>query len=139
MDEFGDLLIEVLGIVCAVGLPLFLAIIATYMTIKGRHEEKMAMIEKGVLFEEKTRPERKPGRYNALRNGICMIGLSLGVIVGMVIDSYISSESDWYYLLVPAITVLFGGGAFIVYFILSRSLMEKERREDERRGDFPEF
>ncbi len=30
------------------------------------------------------------------------------------------------FLLVPAITIMFGGVAFIIYFFLSRSLMEKE-------------
>ena len=71
--------------------------------------------------------------YNTLRNGIFMIGLSLGVIVGMMLDSAFTYDSDWFFLLVPAITIMFGGVAFIIYFFLSRSLMEKERLEDEKK------
>ena len=122
----NELWIPILGVICAVGMPVLLGIIASYMTIKSKHEEKMAMIEKGIVLEEAMRPERRPNRYNTLRNGIFMIGLSLGVIVGMMLDSAFTYDSDWFFLLVPAITIMFGGVAFIIYFFLSRSLMEKE-------------
>lgn len=126
--------IPILGVICAVGMPVLLAIMASYMIIKSKHEEKMAMIERGIVMEEVARPERKPSRYNTLRNGIFMIGLSLGVIVGMFINLAIDSDSDWFYLLVPAITILFGGVSFVCYFFLSRCLMEKERLEDEKKA-----
>lgn len=135
-----ELWIPLLGIICAVGLPVLLAIIAAYMTIKSKHEEKMAMIERGIAVEEmahlekKPGSERKPSRYNTLRNGIFMIGLSLGVIVGMFIYLSVDNYNDWFNLLVPAITILFGGISFVCYFFLSRYLMEKERLEDERKA-----
>ena len=129
----NELWIPILGVICAVGMPVLLGIIASYMTIKSKHEEKMAMIEKGIVLEEAMRPERRPNRYNTLRNGIFMIGLSLGVIVGMMLDSAFTYDSDWFFLLVPAITILFGGVALLIYFFLSRSLMEKERLEDEKK------
>ena len=112
----NELWIPILGVICAVGMPVLLGIIASYMTIKSKHEEKMAMIEKGIVLEEAMRPERRPNRYNTLRNGIFMIGLSLGVIVGMMVDSAFTYDSDWFFLLVPAITIMFGGVAFIIYF-----------------------
>ena len=79
----NELWIPILGVICAVGMPVLLGIIASYMTIKSKHEEKMAMIEKGIVLEEAMRPERRPNRYNTLRNGIFMIGLSLGEIIGL--------------------------------------------------------
>ena len=97
----NELWIPILGVICAVGMPVLLGIIASYMTIKSKHEEKMAMIEKGIVLEEAMRPERRPNRYNTLRNGIFMIGLSLGVIVGMMLDSAFTYDSDWFFLLVP--------------------------------------
>ena len=42
----NELWIPILGVICAVGMPVLLGIIASYMTIKSKHEEKMAMIEK---------------------------------------------------------------------------------------------
>ena len=65
----NELWIPILGVICAVGMPVLLGIIASYMTIKSKHEEKMAMIEKGIVLEEAMRPERRPNRYNTLRNG----------------------------------------------------------------------
>lgn len=130
----AELWIPILGVICAVGMPVLLAIIASYMTIKSKHEEKMAMIDKGIILEEAARPERKPSRYNTLRNGIFMVGLSIGVIVGLFANLSINSDNEWFYLLVPAITILFGGLSFILYFFLSRHLMEKERVEDEKRA-----
>lgn len=132
--DAAELWIPILGVICAVGMPVLLAIIASYMTIKSKHEEKMAMINKGIILEEAARPERKPSRYNTLRNGIFMVGLSIGVIVGMFANFSINSDNEWFYLLVPAITILFGGLSFILYFFLSRHLMEKERVEDEKRA-----
>ena len=44
----NELWIPILGVICAVGMPVLLGIIASYMTIKSKHEEKMAMIEKGI-------------------------------------------------------------------------------------------
>lgn len=130
--------IPILGIICAVGMPVILAIIASYMIIKSRHEEKMAMIDKGIVLEETVRPEKKPNRYNTLRNGIFMIGLALGVIIGMFVDANHSFNNDWFFLLVPAITVMCGGLSFIIYFFLSRYLMEKERIEDEKKARLAE-
>ncbi len=127
------LLVPILGIICVIGMPVLLAIIASYMTIKSKHEEKMAMIERGIVLEEAPRPERNPNRYNTLRNGILMIGLSLGVIVGLAFDSSFTYDSDWFFLSLPAVVILFGGVAFVVYFFLSRFFMRKESEEDEKR------
>ena len=37
----NELWIPILGVICAVGMPVLLGIIASYMTIKSKHEEKM--------------------------------------------------------------------------------------------------
>ena len=35
----NELWIPILGVICAVGMPVLLGIIASYMTIKSKHEE----------------------------------------------------------------------------------------------------
>ena len=72
-------LIPLVAIVCAVGLPVVLLIVLVVRTTRTKHEERMAMIEKGIVLEE---PERKANKFNALRNGLLMIGLALGAISG---------------------------------------------------------
>ena len=122
-------LIPLMGIVVCVGLPLLLAILVSLETVKSRHKEKMAMIEKGILLEEKSLARRDPNRYQALRNGMLMVGLALGALVGIFVSDMCGNMSDqwWTNLLVPAMTILFGGIAFVLYFFISRSLMEREK------------
>lgn len=55
----NELWIPILGVICAVGMPVLLGIIASYMTIKSKHEEKMAMIEKGIVLEGGSAPREK--------------------------------------------------------------------------------
>ena len=43
MDE--NIIIPVLGILCAIALPLILVILSVYWTVTSKHKEKMAMIE----------------------------------------------------------------------------------------------
>lgn len=59
----NELWIPILGVICAVGMPVLLGIIASYMTIKSKHEEKMAMIEKGIVLK----------RLCGLREGLIVI------------------------------------------------------------------
>lgn len=130
--EDGSLL-PVLGIFGGCILPIVAGAVIAYVVLKGRHEEKMAMIDKGIVLEEAAQPERKPNRYNTLRNGILMVGLSLGVFVGILLDSSLTYDSDWTFLVVTASTVFLGGLSFVVYFFLSRYLMEKEKKEDDEK------
>lgn len=120
-----DSLIPLVAIICAVGLPILMIIILGVQAQKGRHLERLAMIEKGVVLEE---PEKKANRYPALRNGIVMIGLALGVIIGLFTEPYLPSHNEYFSWSIPAFTVLFGGIGFVVYFFLSRQMQQKENK-----------
>lgn len=119
------LLVPIVAIVCAVGLPIIMIIILGVQAQRGRHAERLAMIEKGAVLEES---EKRANRYPALRNGLVMIGLSLGLIVGLFVEPYLPDYSDFFSLGIPAFTILFGGIGFIVYFFFSRKMQEKEER-----------
>lgn len=124
-----DFLIPLFGIVFVIGLPIFGGIIVSYMLIKGRHAERMAMIQNGMSLQE-LNPEKRPNRYPALRNGIFMIGLAVGLLVGIWVHPYIPIVNEWLDITIPTMALLFGGIAFVVYFFLSRYLLEKEAKED---------
>lgn len=121
-----NLLVPIVAIVCAVGLPIIMIIILGVQAQRGRHAERLAMIEKGAVLEE---PEKKANRYPALRNGIVMIGLSLGLIIGLFVEPYMPNYSDFFSLGIPAFTILFGGIGFVAYFFFSRSMQQKERKD----------
>lgn len=117
-----DLLIPLVAIICAVGLPVLLLIVLVVRTTRTRHEERMAMIEKGIILEE---PERKANKFGALRNGLLMIGLALGAIVGIYMDH--SIPTDWEGFTVIIFTILGGGVAYLIYFFIILKMMEKEK------------
>ncbi len=121
-------MVAVLGVICAVGLPVVMAILICYWVLTGKHKERMAMIERGIVPEEAQRQKANPNRYIALRNGILMISLALGALVGFILDPYITNISN--YVVLPATTILFGGIGFVGYFFLSRYLEQKEAKED---------
>lgn len=125
-------MVAVLSVICAVGLPVVMAILICYWVLTGKHKERMAMIERGIVPEEAQRQKANPNRYIALRNGILMISLALGALVGFILDPYITNISN--YVVLPATTILFGGIGFVGYFFLAHYLEQKEAKEDLPKG-----
>ena len=121
MEEW---LIPLVAIICAVGLPVLLLMILVIRTTRTKHEERMAMIEKGIVLEE---PERKVNKYNALRNGLLMVGLALGAMAGICLDD--TMPHDWAGFSVVIFTVLGGGIAYLAYFFIVLKMLEKEKEQ----------
>ena len=122
-------------ITCAVGAPVVCATTSIIKISRFRHEERMKMIEGGVILRE---PEKRANRYPALRNGLFMIGLALGVLIGLFVDPYVP-EGDFGFEIfsVPMFALLLGGIGLVVYFFLSRKMQVKEEEEDKRLGRIP--
>ncbi|MCC8142813.1 MAG: hypothetical protein LUD02_05600 [Tannerellaceae bacterium] len=83
----------------------------------------MLMIEKGVTLQEKTKPV--PNKFSSLRTGMLMIGLSIGAILGMVIDHQLPHTWENRFL-VLFLTILGGGISFVLYFFIARKIQVKE-------------
>ena len=128
--ESGETLVAVLAIICAIGLPVVMTIFICYWVLVGKHKERMAMIERGIVPEEALRTKANPNRYIALRNGMLMASLAIGALIGILIESCFTFTNEWHWLLVPMITVLFGGIGFVGYFFLSHHLEQKEAKEN---------
>lgn len=122
--------IAIVGVICCIALPILLGMMASYMIIKSRHTERMAMIEKGVSLQEAGQRDKMPNRYPALRNGMFMVGIALGIFAGIFISPSMPDESNWADFTVPMMAILFGGIAFIIYFFVSRKLLLKEKEQD---------
>lgn len=124
MDE--NIIIPVLGILCAIALPLILVILSVYWTVTSKHKEKMAMIERGIAPDENA-SDRQPNRYGSLRNGLLMIGLAIGTIAGIFLARTMKEEYEMF-LIIVAMIVVCGGIAFTSYFFISKKLMEQEEK-----------
>lgn len=124
MEE--EIIIPVLGILCAIALPLILVILSVYWTVTSKHKEKMAMIERGIAPDENA-SDRQPNRYGSLRNGLLMIGLAIGTIAGIFLARTMREEYEMF-LIIVAMIVVCGGIAFTSYFFISKKLMEQEEK-----------
>ena len=124
MDE--NIIIPVLGILCAIALPLILVILSVYWTVTSKHKEKMAMIERGIAPDENA-SDRQPNRYGSLRNGLLMIGLAIGTIAGIFLARTMREEYEMF-LIIVAMIVVCGGIAFTSYFFISKKMMEQEEK-----------
>ena len=88
---------ELIGLVAVIGIFIFpVAALGTgwVILLRNRHEERIKMIDKGVILAE---PERSPNRYPALRNGLFMVGLAIGLIVGMFVEPSVP-ENDFEFI-----------------------------------------
>lgn len=124
MEE--GIIIPVLGILCAIALPLILVILSVYWTVTSKHKEKMAMIERGIAPDENA-SDRQPNRYGSLRNGLLMIGLAIGTIAGIFLARTMKEEYEMF-LIIVAMIVVCGGIAFTSYFFISKKMMEQEEK-----------
>lgn len=89
-----------------------------YVYYKTRHQERMALIEKGAnasLFEFNN------GTKNlTLKIGLLLIGLALGILIGSFIDEYTVLDEQAYFSMI----FLFGGIGLLV-----SDFVEKKREK----------
>ncbi len=85
-----------------VPIAFFAAIVLSlYFYFKTRHQQRMAMIEKGFELKNK-----KYSPFQSLRTGIFFIGIGLGIFFGYLLQQYsIVDEEVSYFTMI----LLFGG------------------------------
>ena len=91
-----------------------------YLYITARNKERLSMIEKGAdasMFATKR-------KYYAmtLKIGMLLIGISLGILIGSLIDEYTSLPEEVGYF---SMIFLFGGLALVI-----NALMEKKESKE---------
>lgn len=95
-----------------------------YLFFKTRHQERMALIEKGVdasLFHSK-KDNRK--QWPALKQGLLITGFGLGIFLGQLVGRYTVLDTE------PAtlsMILLFGGSGLLLYhFIASKKRYDED-------------
>ena len=102
------MLIPIFGIVF--GNALAFGII--YFAIMTRNRERMALIEKGATAEE-IYQSRKVSKYSALKNGLFLIGIAVGLIVAAIVAATTLLNPVAVYF---AFILLFGGLGLVIFF-----------------------
>ena len=123
----SGLLIPIVAIICTIGLPILVISIIVYKSVQTKHQEKLAMIEKGMIFQE---PEKRTNKYTSLRNGLLMVGLAVGAMIGLGISETWLRDSFAGDFMIAIMTILFGGIAFLAYFFMIRSMQKQDNNPE---------
>ena len=111
-----DVIIELIMPFLGIGLAFF-ALYIIFYAIKSEKKQKMAMIEKGMdpsLSGKKRETKRKP---NHLKNGILLMGLALGILMGYLLTE-VGNMIAW--VAYPSMILIFGGVALIMNYYIER-------------------
>ena len=123
----SGLLIPIVAIICTIGLPILVISIIVYKSVQTKHQEKLAMIEKGMILQE---PEKRTNKYTALRNGLLLVGLAVGAMIGLGISETLLRDSFAGDFMIAIMTILFGGIAFLAYFFMIRSMQKQDNNPE---------
>ena len=123
----SGLLIPIVAIICTIGLPILVISIIVYKSVQTKHQEKLAMIEKGMILQE---PEKRTNKYTALRNGLRLVGLAVGAMIGLGISETWLRDSFAGDFMIAIMTILFGGIAFLAYFFMIRSMQKQDNNPE---------
>ncbi|MEO1260093.1 MAG: DUF6249 domain-containing protein [Bacteroidota bacterium] len=110
---------EVIGLVAVIGV-ITATIVIAYLFFNSRHKVRMALIQHGK--EASIFKEQRNGS-SGLKYGLLMTGIGLGLLVGMMLEALMSTDSP-----VPhfSMMLILGGLGLVVYYIITRRKEESE-------------
>lgn len=127
-------LIPIVAILCAVGLPIATGLVIGLNAIRNEHRERMGLIEQGIIPPNKTKQKSNPNRLVSLRNGIVLIALGIGIIVGFLCSEYLVIGHGNEFWVTGASVVFFLGIGYLVYFLATRKMFFSPQQEENELG-----
>jgi hypothetical protein len=90
----------------------------------------MGLINQGIIPPETSKKKSDPNRMISLRNGIVLVSLGIGLIVGILaIENLELDEKGKSSVMASSILVFLGIG-YLAYFFLSQKIERKDNQED---------
>ena len=123
--EYLALMIPIIAIICAVGLPVGLGAYVLIKLINSNNKERLELARHGIVMPERVKPS--PNKYRSLRNGILCVGIAIGIIVGLFITTV--KLYDYYveFLIICSSTILCLGLSYILFYLIVKNKnMENE-------------
>lgn len=118
-----DVLVPIVAIVSVFGFPIILLwVILEIRRVNLRNKERMALISQGIIPEEEIRAKKSPNRFVSLRNGIVLIGIAIGILVGFSISEGMALDEEKAFWIYTSSILLFLGIAYLVYFFTSKNM-----------------
>lgn len=123
-------IIPLLAIICTIGLPIIVGLLLGLRWMNNRNQERMALINQGIIPPDTPRSKTKPNKLVALRNGILFISIGIGVIVGFLCSEYLVIGIGNKFWITGSSVVFFMGVGYLVYFLVSQKMSQSIQRED---------
>lgn len=130
MDE----LIPLVAIIVVIGLPIATGLVIGLTSVKNDHRERMSLIEQGIIPPNRTKQKSTPNRLVSLRNGIVLIALGIGIMVGFLCSEYLVFGFGNEFWVTGASVVFFLGVGYLVYFLVTRKMVFLPQQEDNEQG-----
>ena len=127
-------LIPIVAILCAVGLPIATGLVIGLNAIRNEHRERMGLIEQGIIPPNKTKQKSNPNRLVSLRNGIVLIALGIGIIVGFLCSEYLVIGHGNEFWVTGASVVFFLGIGYLIYFLATRKMFFGPQQKENELG-----
>ncbi|MDO1445045.1 hypothetical protein Q0590_02225 [Rhodocytophaga aerolata] len=111
-------------------IPILISLGAFTMIVflrKFENDERMAMINKGIDFGTK---RRRVSAIGTLRLALLAIGISIGLLVGNILEVNISIREEIAYF---SMVLLFGGLGLLTSYIIQLKQEEKEKTLEENK------
>lgn len=118
-----EVLVSIVAIVGVFGFPIVLLwVILEIRKVNLRNKERMALISQGIIPEEDVRAKRSPNRFVSLRNGIVLIGISIGILVGFSVSEGMALTDEKAFWIYTSSILLFLGIGYLIYFFTTRNM-----------------
>ena len=127
---------------------LILGLVLGLRSMNARHKERMSLINQGLMPPDTSIKRANPNKLVTLRNGIMLIFLAVGIVVGFLLPSLsglsgggfdigdyrVQVETGGFFTVATSI-VFFLGLGYLTYFFISRKI----EKEEENENDFSQF
>jgi len=123
-------LIPIIAILCTIGLPITAGLVIGLNAVRNDHKERMELISQGIIPPNKTKVKNNPNRLVSLRNGIVLVALGIGIIVGFLCSEYLVIGQGNEFWVTGASVVFFLGVGYMVYFMATQKMPLAQQKEE---------
>ncbi len=121
MEDLMNSLVPVVAVLSTIALPIATGLILGLKKLSSAHKERMGMIQQGIIPPNEPKRKSTPNRYRSLRNGVILIALGIGIIVGFLGTNYLIIGENNPDLFIIASIVLFLGIGYTVFFWITNN------------------
>lgn len=131
-------LVAIIAILTTVGLPILTGLLLGGISMRSKHRERMGLINQGIIPPDTETKKADPNRMGALRNGLVLLSIGIGLGVGFFVWSYLfKSDEDIMIWVFGSSVLLFLGLGYLGYFYLSRKMSDVHDKDTiEREQDY---